>query len=112
MRIVRGSELIRLGDGHLYCHVEWEEATSGQQQTWKFMASVRYVGMMDGVRKQKNTNILFLSQIDMRNMLCLEPGDKRLWCRQTIITFFPAQLLKNNKDPVTAATVACRHCIL
>lgn len=64
------------------------------------MASVRYMGMMEGVRKQTNSNILFFSQIDMRHMRCILPSDKRLRCKQAIIAVSAAQVWKNNIDAI------------
>lgn len=62
------------------------------------MASVGYMGMMEGVGKRNNTNILFFSQIDMRHTRCILPSDKRLRCKQAIIAASAAQVWKNNID--------------
>lgn len=111
MRTVRESESIMPGDAHLFCHVEWEEATSGIS---RFMASVQIHGdNRRGAKAEKHKQII-LVQIDMHNMLCILPIDKRCGvnkglsqlylCRCWIITQMPWM------QPLSLAVG--RHCIL
>lgn len=85
------------------CRAEWEEATSvisGREDLW--LQSDTWGWWKES---WSGTTQTYYSSL-LCHMRCILPSDKRLRCKQAIIAASAAQVWKNNRDALNAATVA------